>query len=312
MSTDTQTPPDLEAELAHARRAVAEAEARKAIADAVAAEDARRADPMERAIDAADAALQQARERGAAAIKSASSANTALARATAAVRALAEAAATGASPDEQALLTALEARRGAEVLYAFQADVQAIAQANVEAAIQHAAGTRDARQKGRLVAVQERLNAEFRALVPNQPDDAVLKAELARNPGLLKSLIREASDAHAAAYSHWAGNAATPTGTPKQRIIQERQDFGAWMEWAVAPEAEFPHGWQDRAILRQARVCIAGRDHFTAYTKLGLDDLRRLHSEDYAALRAKLPKWTVASNAGSRTMIAPGVFAKVG
>lgn len=311
---NTQTP-DIDTELARAESALAEARGRKSVADAIAAEEARLADPLERAIDAADAGLLQARNRGAAAVKSASAANTALSKATAAVRALAEAAAAGDAPEEQALVDALQACREAEGFYAFHADVQAIAQGNVERAIEHAAGTRDARQKGRLVAAQQRLNDEFRALVPNQPDDAALKAELARNPNWLGELIRGAGDAHRAAYSHWAGSAAQPLHVPRQRVIAERTDFGSWVAWSVAPEAGLPAGWQERALIRQIRCYLAAIGHFGAYKKLGLDDLRRLHAgeKEYWIQREKLPRWNNFKTTGSNDpMIAPGCFVKAG
>jgi hypothetical protein len=309
--TTTQTP-DVDTELAEAERLLAVARNKKAIASVAAAEAARLADPFEVAIDAAEAALATAKTRVLTMVKVAASASTVLRQATEAQRALSEALAAGDAPDDQALLDALEARRVAAERYAFYEDAQKIALANVELATSFASGQRDARRKRDLLALQEGLSADFRALVPNQPDDATLKAELARNPGLLSTLIRETSDAYNAAYHYWRGNPAQPVQSPRQRLILERGDLGHWMAWAVAPEEDLPMGWQDRATIRQIRACIAARDHFTKYTKLDLDALMLLHTENYTTARAKLPRWNRITAPGTNEpMIAPGVFAPV-
>ncbi len=238
----------------------------------------------EASIEALDAELAAARANKLAAAKSLTEARAVVAAAKEKRGALVQSALTGVQPEFAELAGAEAALDDAGCKLRFKRDVDEAADAAVESAQTARTRALFLLKQHNAIREAEAVNAKLYALVPHQPTDAEL---LAAPAGLLGRMNKEAEDAYQAAYHHHQGPQAHPTFAPRQRIIQEGQDVGAWKFWAAAV-GDAP-GWQTRAFIRQVRIAIAARDHFAKYTKFGLDDLRRLNSVDYNALRARLP-----------------------
>jgi hypothetical protein len=258
------------------------------------------ADPL----DAAQATLQAVRDRIQAAISAATGAQSTLSAATAARAAFVRAAFAGEPVDDAALKRADQGIADVMRLLAFRRDVIALGDDALTSAQELVATENRLADQRRLIAEEVALNADLRARLPGQPDDAELLAVRARDSGFLQTLVEGTHLAYNDAYNHWVGPPNIPHFLPRARVITEGQDWQRWMQWADAqPFGRLP-GCDERNWVRKARICLAARDHFTAYTKLGMDQIRRLHSADFVNERGRLPTW--------RGMVAPGLFVPLG
>jgi hypothetical protein len=256
-------------------------------------------DPVEQA----DVRLQTVRHAIAAATKAASVAQSSLTTANAARAAMVRAALAGEPIEDAALRKVDGGVTEAARILDFRRDVLAAgADALAAAEAEREAANRLAWQRGR-VAEEDALNAALRDRLPGQPTDADLLAMIARDGGFLPALAKAADQAYNDAYNFWCGPPNIPHSLPRPRVITAGQDWQKWVGWANSEAGERLPGWGERSTIRAARIHMAARDHFTAYTKLGLDQVRRLHLVHFEQERAQLPTW--------RGMIAPGAFVPI-